>query len=178
MAITKIQSESLNLADTYDFTGTVTGAGESNIPYFQLNRSSSQTGISDGVNTKIQFDQAQLDTANGADVSTNYRYTIQSGDAGKYFIIGKAVGATSSDTDNKDTLLSIFKNGSSIAQVRTSTNSTQDLYRIGNTVYTITDLAVGDYLELYISINSSSNVNTQRVDSSNSATFSGFKLSS
>ena len=27
MAITKIQSESLNLADTYDFTGTVTGAG-------------------------------------------------------------------------------------------------------------------------------------------------------
>ena len=26
MAITKIQSESLNLADTYAFTGTVTGA--------------------------------------------------------------------------------------------------------------------------------------------------------
>ena len=27
MAITKIQSESMNLADTYAFTGTVTGAG-------------------------------------------------------------------------------------------------------------------------------------------------------
>ena len=27
MAITKIQSESLNLADNYDFTGSVTGAG-------------------------------------------------------------------------------------------------------------------------------------------------------
>ena len=35
MAITKIQSESLNLADTYDFTGTVTGAGESNNQYFR-----------------------------------------------------------------------------------------------------------------------------------------------
>jgi len=34
MAITKIQSESLNLSDTYDFTGTVTGAGESNTPAF------------------------------------------------------------------------------------------------------------------------------------------------
>jgi len=34
MAITKIQSESLNLSDTYDFTGTVTGAGESNTPFF------------------------------------------------------------------------------------------------------------------------------------------------
>ena len=28
MAITKIQSESLNLSDNYDFTGTVTGAGK------------------------------------------------------------------------------------------------------------------------------------------------------
>ena len=34
MAITKIQSESLNLADTYDFTGTVTGAGGVNTPSF------------------------------------------------------------------------------------------------------------------------------------------------
>ena len=35
MAITKIQSESMNLADTYAFTGTVTGAGESNTPSFK-----------------------------------------------------------------------------------------------------------------------------------------------
>ena len=41
MAITKIQSESLNLADTYDFTGTVTGAGESNTPAFSAHRTSS-----------------------------------------------------------------------------------------------------------------------------------------
>ena len=36
MAITKIQSESMNLADTYAFTGTVTGAGGVNTPFFQL----------------------------------------------------------------------------------------------------------------------------------------------
>ena len=30
MAIDKIQSESINLADNFAFTGTVTGAGESN----------------------------------------------------------------------------------------------------------------------------------------------------
>jgi hypothetical protein len=34
MAITKIQSESLNLADDFAFTGTITGAGESNTPFF------------------------------------------------------------------------------------------------------------------------------------------------
>ena len=30
MAISKIQAESMNLADTYAFTGTVSGAGETN----------------------------------------------------------------------------------------------------------------------------------------------------
>ena len=40
MAITKIQSESLNLADTYAFTGTVTGAGLNNTPVF--NKTSNQ----------------------------------------------------------------------------------------------------------------------------------------
>jgi hypothetical protein len=34
MAITKIQSESLNLADDYTFTGTITGAGGNNRPAF------------------------------------------------------------------------------------------------------------------------------------------------
>ena len=43
MAITKIQSESLNLADTYDFTGTVTGAGGSNTPAFYAKNQSDQT---------------------------------------------------------------------------------------------------------------------------------------
>ena len=42
MAITKIQSESLNLADTYDFTGTVTGAGGVNKPSFEAYRNSNQ----------------------------------------------------------------------------------------------------------------------------------------
>ena len=36
MAITKLQAEALNLADTYAFTGTVTGAGGDNTPFFVL----------------------------------------------------------------------------------------------------------------------------------------------
>ena len=38
MALSKIQSESINLADNFAFTGTVTGSGESNAPYFQAYR--------------------------------------------------------------------------------------------------------------------------------------------
>ena len=35
MAFSKIIAESMDLTDTYAFTGTVTGAGESNKPYFE-----------------------------------------------------------------------------------------------------------------------------------------------
>ena len=43
MAITKIQSESMNLADTYAFTGTVTGASGVNTPAFYATMSGDQT---------------------------------------------------------------------------------------------------------------------------------------
>ena len=41
MAIDKIQSESINLADNFAFTGTVTGAGVSNTPCFQASLTNS-----------------------------------------------------------------------------------------------------------------------------------------
>jgi hypothetical protein len=51
MAITKIQSESLNLADTYAFTGTVTGT-PTGLNHFQVfNRTSDQSISSDTATT-------------------------------------------------------------------------------------------------------------------------------
>ncbi len=43
MAITKIQSESLNLADTYAFTGTVTGAGGGKVLQVVFGSTSTET---------------------------------------------------------------------------------------------------------------------------------------
>ena len=97
MAITKIQSESLNLADTYAFTGTVTGAGESNVPAFYAYLSSSQD-VNDSTNTKIQFDTELFDTDNTYDNSTNYRFTP--GVAGKYVITIQMLNTTGTDYDN------------------------------------------------------------------------------
>jgi len=80
MAITKIQSESLNLADTYNFTGTVTGAGESNTPIFHI----SDTGqsVSNNTLTKLTFNTEVFDADNCWDTSTN-KLTPP---AGKYII--------------------------------------------------------------------------------------------
>ena len=86
MAFSKIIAESMDLTDTYAFTGTVTGAGEANAPYFQAYLSSNQTGVNDNTYTKIQFNTETHDSANAYDNSSNYRFTPQT--AGKYFLIG------------------------------------------------------------------------------------------
>jgi len=61
MAITKIQSESLNLSDTYDFTGTVTGAGGVNTPAFEAKPGSITDIGYTGVWTKINYDTETFD---------------------------------------------------------------------------------------------------------------------
>ena len=157
-------------------SGTATGFGESNTPYFEMSLSSNQTGLSDNTATKIQFDTSDLDSDSGVDVSTNYRYTVQSGDAGKYFLISTAVGETSSGDDNKDTTVMIYKNGSLVARNEFETSSSSDAQRIGKTVYTIQNLSAGDYIETFISVNSSSNANTGIAKSG--SRMSGFKISS
>ena len=112
MAITKIQSESLNLADTYDFTGTVTGAGGVNTPAFEAYLSANQT-VSDGVETKAQVNTEVFDTDNCYDNSTNYRFTPTV--AGKYFVYGKiAVDEAAGNTRLGISL--IYKNGSQVGR--------------------------------------------------------------
>jgi|21_taG_2_1085346.scaffolds.fasta_scaffold30360_3 hypothetical protein len=64
MAITKIQSESLNLADTYDFTGTVTGAG-GGITQADIWRANASLTISAGVTTYPSSWERADDTASG-----------------------------------------------------------------------------------------------------------------
>ena len=82
MAITKIQSESMNLADTYAFTGTVTGAGESNTPSF-FATINSQT-VPHATHTVLAYNSERYDTASAFDTST-YKFTVPSGQAGKYY---------------------------------------------------------------------------------------------
>jgi len=84
MAITKIQSESLNLADDFAFTGTITGAGGNMTPAFSVYLSGNQS-ITDSVTTKIQFNTETLDTDNAFDTS-NYEFTVPAGKGGKYFV--------------------------------------------------------------------------------------------
>ena len=158
MAIDKIQAESINLADTFAFTGTVTGAGGVNTPAFAA-RLTSAHAVATDTWTKLNINTEVYDTGGCYDHSSNYRFTPTT--AGKY-IFYVQVGFDS--LGNTDYVYgSLYKNGSQLwtdgnAFALTSTSSTS-----GNAVrYTITAEANGtsDYFEAYGAHNYGSNRNT------------------
>lgn len=170
MAITKIQSESMNLADTYAFTGTVTGAGESNDHSFFAHTPASYQSLSNGVFTKVQCSVELYDTDSAYDHSTNYRFTVPSGQAGKYFFSG----GIQMRNDNAD-LRIIFKinnQNSTGTHLNVSNHSSACKYIGASKVF---DLSVGDYVELFAAQGAGS---SQDISDNKGTFFCGFKVSS
>tara|TARA_R100001443_G_scaffold70754_1_gene79090 strand:+ start:686 stop:1201 length:516 start_codon:yes stop_codon:yes gene_type:complete len=142
MAIDKIQSESINLADNFAFTGTVTGAGESNTPSFHVTQSASQN-FAHATTTKITYDTELYDIGSGFNTSNN-NFTVPSGEAGKYFFYAQTQGIFA-DADGEFCKMNIFVND-------TETKNT----RIGRGVVTtdtayfhtsVVNLSVGDVVD-------------------------------
>jgi hypothetical protein len=149
MAITKIQSESLNLADTYDFTGTVTGAGESNVPYFYAKLSTNQDTANGGTRI-VELNSVIVDSASAWN-SSNYRWTVPSGQAGTYFISGSVQSRSSDNNSVAWNIAKIYINGSELEASTNQTANTQSNYVQSSTanVSVIRTLSVGDYVSLY-----------------------------
>ena len=112
MAIDKIQSESINLADNFAFTGTVSGAGGTNTPAFSAERSGSQT-ISDATRTTILFNNEFYDSSSAYDTSTG-KFTPQT--AGKYFITANVLLNASTDSNFKSGFVELYKNSTYVAE--------------------------------------------------------------
>jgi hypothetical protein len=158
MAITKIQSESLNLADTYDFTGTVTGAGESNLPYFSAYRTSDQTGITNDTQTKMAMDNV---LQNGSDYNTStYKFTPTT--AGKYFLYN-VLHIVSLDNLLISSSCNIRKNGSMIVpgpSISAATARSERFRQLSDTTSVIaTANGSSDYFEFYFNLQVASGSN-------------------
>ena len=123
MAITKLQAEALNLADTFAFSGTVTGAGGDNKPVFSAYRGSTQT-ISDATWTKVQFNTEIYDGQSTYDASTNYRFTPASTG---YYLINCNINLMTSGGANLmlDNYATLRENGTEIAISQNYGNSTE-----------------------------------------------------
>jgi len=146
-------------------SGTATGFGETNTPYFQAYRGSSEQTLGSGSWTKIQINTEVVDSASAYDNSTNYRFTPQT--AGKYYIYGQMT--TSSSTDMVRVMSAIYLNGSAVSQ----TNSYNDDSSSAHTATIVTLNGSSDYVELYGFLTSGGNTDLQN----RGTFFGGFLIS-
>ena len=161
--------------------GTATGFGGTNLPAFSayLSNNSDQS-ISDSTETKIQFDAERFDTAGTFD-TTNYKYVVPSGQAGKYLIILEAKFSCSSQNAIVGTSVKLKVNGSdshSTSYLGAGYISGTQYPILGNAlnVSCVLDLSVSDYLEGFAFIKVDSG--TPKVQEGNDLAtfFQGFKL--
>ena len=96
-------------------SGTATGFGGDNTPAFCAYLSADQS-VSASTEVKIQFNTEVFDTNSAYDNSSNYRFTVPSGEGGKYVIMMDVHGANN-DTGATSMNGFIYKNGSLFRQV-------------------------------------------------------------
>ena len=174
MSIDKIQSESINLADNFAFTGTVTGAGGTNTPNFSANKISGSITATVNTATKATFDNELYDTASAYDTSTS-RFTVPSGQGGKYHF-ETTFNSFESTANNTSTGWQVYfyKNGSNELFLSQGGGSHVGNARMNHLSGTF-NLSAGDYIEVYFRVNASSGNAAYDVGQSYNR-FSGFKL--
>jgi hypothetical protein len=176
MAIDKIQSESINLADNFAFTGTVTGAGGNNKPTFLAYQNASQTGIADVTQTKITF-QAEAWDADGVYDTSNSKFTAPS--AGKYFFHVSLNNPYFYSDTGWQLNVHFYKNGSNFSEQGgfDYVSGTQIVYGFGISKSIIMDLAQNDYVEIYVYGNTHGNNTWSVTGTSVGRTyFTGYKI--
>ena len=157
-------------------SGTATGFGGDNTPAFMATMSANQS-LSHNTTSKVQFNTEVFDTDSAYDTS-NYRFTVPSGEAGKYHF-QTAFGVY----DSADTLQQlngiIRKNGSDITNIRFFHQGSESRgYAVSLSL--ILPLVASDYIEVFV-YEQESGGNSAVVNTSGNTTeyytyFSGYKL--
>jgi len=153
--------------------GTATGFG-TNTPSFSARMSGAQT-LSNETYTKVDFDTEDFDTDGAYDHSTNQRFTVPSGKAGKYFFNCFLIADSASAAQLQNCQLAFYKNGSLFKKHDWSFNSNDILYA-GLTLSSLMNLAVSDYIEVFVRISDASGSPVIDGSATTLSEFSGFKL--
>jgi hypothetical protein len=164
-------SSTLNIGDTNATSVTINSgvstftipngvATGQNYPAFFATMSADQTGVLDSTFTKIQFDSERFDTDSAYDATTNYRFTVPTGKAGKYFFSSRVyIDQVSSSQTISSIDYAFYINGAqNVYSGYAFTNYSPKIYT--PSVNAVLDLSAGDYVESYI-----------RADTTSGATF-------
>jgi hypothetical protein len=126
--------------------GTQTGFGGTNTPAFEAYLGSTVTP-SDATWTKVAMNTEVFDTASAYDHSSNYRFTVPSGQGGKYYVYAMLQAYATYDA-NAFSKIAIYKNGT--AFVGTTKDSRNNNTRIAPMKVSSTMvLSASDYIEVF-----------------------------
>jgi hypothetical protein len=175
------------MADGTLKVGTITNsAGSGNItigsgvtvnvnrPAFEAYLSADQS-ISDATWTKANINTEVFDTDNAYDNSTNYRFTVPSGAAGKYNIYAILNLETDSGHELDLAQSAIYKNGSVYRTERLNPNNSSVL-AASVPVYATMDLAVADYIEIYAYVDRTSGGTIYIKETNKGSFFGAYKV--
>jgi hypothetical protein len=146
-----------------DGSGSVTLGSKfpQNTPAFSANRTTYGNTLTTNVDTKVIYNNEYYDTDSAYDTS-NGRFTVPSGKAGKYFFCA----TVAMNANYAYVRIKLRKNGTAIFRgtaIRIDTS--------GTSVSATIDLAVGDYVEVYVTQDS-----TNDVEVGDASHFHGYRL--
>ena len=151
---------------------TYIGAGD-NTPAFFAHASGNQTSLTDNTYTKVTLATEVYDTDSAF---ADSRFTVPSGEAGKYIIYGSVRPDADSNSDLRNSYLAFYLNGSRYSENRM--NYSNSLIRGATNSATLSiDLSAGDYVELYGATDTDGSARSFVGGSSYRSTFmGGYKL--
>ncbi|AGE60617.1 tail fiber protein [Pelagibacter phage HTVC019P] len=149
---------------------TFASAGGDNTPAFKATLSGNQT-IADNATVKITFDTETFDTNNAF---ASNKFTVPSGEAGKYNIISQLTFYDGSDHIKK-VVLAIYKNGSAITEAIYNLGG-ENMFRYALCNSNILNLSASDYIEIYGYADTSDGGTIAILSGNQQSYFSGYKL--
>ena len=167
--------------DTTNTIGTLqndgAAVGGANTPAFSAYIGSNQT-LSDSTDTKADFDTEEFDTDSAYDTS-NKRFTVPSGEGGKYFF--NARGRFYMSANQSQFVIAIRKNGSEVAKKYIYSGSVGTKIFNSTTYFSydisaVETLSVGDYVEVFVKSDDTGGNNITFESGTIQSEFSGYKL--
>ena len=124
-------------------------------PAFMATMGTSNFTVTNATATKVPLTNEIIDTDNAFDPSTNYRFTVPSGGAGKYLINGAVTVRSTVVSTVSLAYAFLYKNGSQV-NVSMALFSNNPIQITTQDFSLLVDLVDGDYLELFGYVDASS----------------------
>ena len=147
--------------------GTATGFGFEAKNFFSAYAPSNN--VANDTDTKIIYQTESFDDASAYDTS-NGRFTVPSGEGGKYFLYAKIRHYNTTSMSRE--VIYFYKNGSVYARYEHKGNNIHNSIQISK----IVNLSAGDYIEVYYFQNSGSNNNLTQFSSDSDQEFTGYRI--